>query len=217
MTRSEFIDFLKEFRRDLDENRSNWKNKTLEDFLEAMQACTEDVQRLCDNLEMNVDANRPTWDSFKIILEGASVYDENKNQKKLWRERWLCCINELTSLELQRKSWVDKSNINPHWSFVEFMCSYFDDLGIDNCYEYQLNQGWITRTEFDAISVWHQLLDKYDSPKNDDYNVEAILSDEKWLMVVEEGKKSKYELSKYISSDEKQILFEDVGYKLHLQ
>ena len=44
VTRIEFIEFLKEFRKDLEENKSNWENRTLEDFLEAMEAYTVDVQ-----------------------------------------------------------------------------------------------------------------------------------------------------------------------------
>ncbi|UII24236.1 hypothetical protein [Fulvivirga ligni] len=142
--------------------------------------------------------------------------NENQNQKKLWRDRWLSCINELTSFELQRKSWVDKSNTNPHWSFVEFMCSYFDDLGIDNNYEFQLKKGWITKKELDSIAAWHQLLDKYDSPKKDDYDVEAILTDKKWLMIIEEGEKAKNELSGNISDEEKRILLEEIDYKQYL-
>jgi len=137
-------------------------------------------------------------------------------QKELWRNRWLSCINELTSIELQRQSWTDKRNSNPHWSFVEFMCSYFDDLGIDNNYENQLKQGWITKEEFDSISAWHQLLDKYDSPKKDDYDVEAILTDEKWLMIIEEGEKAKNELRRNLSDEEKRVLLEEIDYKQYL-
>ncbi|WP_425562876.1 DUF7660 family protein [Marivirga lumbricoides] len=33
MTRIEFLEFLKGFREDLKENKSNWENNTLEDFL----------------------------------------------------------------------------------------------------------------------------------------------------------------------------------------
>ena len=77
--------------------------------------------------------------------------NEKQSQKGLWRNRWLRCVNELTSFELQQKSWVDKSNTNPYWSFVEFMCSYFDDLGIDNQYDYQLKENWITKNEFEII------------------------------------------------------------------
>ncbi|MDC6367215.1 MULTISPECIES: hypothetical protein [Flavobacteriaceae] len=75
MTRIEFIEFLKEFREDLKENKSNWENKTLEDFLEAMEAYIEDVQGFYDNMKMDVDADKPTWENFKKILKGASIYE----------------------------------------------------------------------------------------------------------------------------------------------
>ncbi len=134
-------------------------------------------------------------------------------QKELWRNRWLCCINELTSLELQRKSWLDKSNTNPHWSFVEFMCSYFDDLGIDNNYKDQLKEGWISKSEFEIFQSWHGLLDKYDSPKGDDYDVKAIIEDKDWQLIVKEGKKAKLVLSKTLSKGENQILIEEIDYR----
>jgi hypothetical protein len=137
-------------------------------------------------------------------------------QKELWRNRWLSCINELTSLELQRKSWLDKSNTNPHWSFVEFMCSYFDDLVIDNNYKELLNEGWISKSEFEIIQSWHGLLDKYDSPNNEDYDLEAILADKKWQQIVKEGEKAKSELSRLLSKDENQILNEEIDYTKYM-
>lgn len=75
MTRTEFIEFLKEFRKDLEENKSNWENRSLENFLEAMEAYTEDVQGYYDNMKMDIDADKPTWENFKTILQGASVYE----------------------------------------------------------------------------------------------------------------------------------------------
>ncbi len=75
MTRIEFIEFLKEFRNDLKENKSDWENKTLEDFLEAMGAYTEDVQAYYDNTNLNIDADKATWGNFKTILKGAAVYE----------------------------------------------------------------------------------------------------------------------------------------------
>lgn len=75
MTRFEFIEFLKEFRKDLEDNKSNWENKTLEDFLEAMEAYTEDVQGFYDNMKLDIDANVPTWENFMTILKGASIYE----------------------------------------------------------------------------------------------------------------------------------------------
>ena len=35
MTRIEFIAFLKEFKKDLKDDKSDWENRSLEDFLEA--------------------------------------------------------------------------------------------------------------------------------------------------------------------------------------
>lgn len=130
---------------------------------------------------------------------------KEQSQKELWRNRWLRCINELTSYNLQLKSWLDSSNANPHWSFIEFMCSYFDDLVIDNDYEYQLKENWISEPEFEIIREWHNLLDKYDSPNNDDHNREGILNDEKWKMIVKLGQEAKIELSRILKNEEKQI------------
>jgi len=132
--------------------------------------------------------------------------------KILWRNRWLDCINELTSLDLQNKSWLDKTHKNPHWSFVEFMCSYFDDLGIDDSYKYPLDKGWVTDKEFEIIRDWHEKLDKYNSPKNDDYDHVRILNDPKWLDILQSGLIIKRKLALILNEAEKKILNEEINY-----
>lgn len=134
------------------------------------------------------------------------------DDKKTWRERWLICINELTSLDLQKKSWLDKSNTNPHWSFVEFMCSYFDDLGIDNNYKYPIDSGWLTEHEFEIIKDWHVELNKYNSPQNDDYDHVAILTDPKWLTILQSGMTMKSNLASTLNEIEKKVLTNDINY-----
>ncbi len=134
------------------------------------------------------------------------------DDKNLWRERWLGCINELTSLDLQQKSWLDKTHTNPHWSFVEFMCSYFHDLGIDDHYKYPIDKGWLTNQEFEIIKDWHDALDKYDSPKNDDYDHSAILIDPKWLDILQVGQTMKSKLASTLNETEKNILTEEINY-----
>ena len=134
------------------------------------------------------------------------------NDKNLWRERWLSCINELTSLDLQKKSWLDKTNTNPHWSFVEFMNCYFDDLAIDDNYKYQLDKGWVTKKEYEIIKSWHIALDKYNSPKNDNYDNEAILNDPKWMEILQIGLAIKNELTKTLNETERQFLNEEIDY-----
>ena len=134
------------------------------------------------------------------------------DDKKLWRERWLGCINELTSLDLQKKSWLDKTHTNPHWSFVEFMCSYFDDLSIDDNYKYPIDSGWLTDQELKIIKDWHEALDKYNSPKNDDSDHEAILTDPNWLDIMQSGQIMKSKLASTLNETEKKILTEEINY-----
>ena len=134
------------------------------------------------------------------------------DDKNLWRERWLSCINQLTSLDLQKKSWLDKTHTNPHWSFVEFMCSYFDDLAIEDTYNYQLDKGWVTKLEFKIIKNWHIALDNYKSPKNDDYDNEAILDDPKWIEILRNGMEIRNELGKTLNDTERQFLTEEIDY-----
>jgi hypothetical protein len=133
-------------------------------------------------------------------------------QRELWRNRWLSSLNELTSLELQRASWLDKENANPHWSFVEFMCVYFDDLCNNNNYENQLKNGWLSQSEFETIKNWHELLGKYDSPKNDDHNCESIINDDVWQMIVREGQSVIKQLQVSLSEKEIQILTKEIDY-----
>lgn len=132
--------------------------------------------------------------------------------KDIWRKRWLSCINKLTSLDLQRKSWLDKTNTNPHWTFVEFMCTYFDDLAIDNSYKYQLEKEWVLKQEFEIIKEWHEELDKFHSPQNDDYDHEAILNDPKWLEIVQMGVNARNKLAKTLSERERQFLTDEIDY-----
>lgn len=134
---------------------------------------------------------------------------ENKN---LWREQWLSCINELTSLDLQQKSWLDKTPKNPHWSFIEFMCSYFDDLTIDDNYKYQLDKGWLTKEEFEIIQNWHITLDNYISPRNDDYDNESILNDPKWTEILLIGMETKNKLGENLNETERQFLTKEIDY-----
>ena len=134
------------------------------------------------------------------------------DDKNLWRERWLRCLNELTSLDLQKKSWLDKTHSNPHWSFIEFICSYFDELGIDDNYKYPIDNGLLTDQEFEIIKDWHEALDKYNPPKNDDYDHTAILTDPKWLDILQSGLTMKSKLASTLNETEKKILTEEINY-----
>jgi hypothetical protein len=126
--------------------------------------------------------------------------------KEIWRQNWLSSINELTSISLQTKSWLDLKNTNPHWSFVEFMCCYFDNLFSKYDYQYYIDNGWVSKHEYNIMKDWHEALDKYDSPANNDYDHNSILNDSKWLNIVKTGEIAKNALALTLNENEKQIL-----------
>ena len=137
------------------------------------------------------------------------------NDKNLWRARWLSCINELTSPDLQKKSWLDNTHSNPHWTFVEFMCSYFDDLAIAENYKYQLDKDWVTNSEYELIEDWHIALDKYNSP-NRDFDNEAILNDPEWIKILQIGIAARNNLAKILNDTERQFLSDEIDYLKHI-
>lgn len=79
---------------------------------------------------------------------------------------------------------------NPHYSFIECICSYFDDLSLDGNEGYigRLEEGLLTVSEVAAVAPLHSMLSAYSAPGGDDYDHEAILSDLAWWAVAEEAK-----------------------------
>lgn len=128
--------------------------------------------------------------------------------RELFRQRWLDDINQLTSYNLQKISWLDKAIENLHWSYAEFICSYFDDNCIYLGYDFFIKNGFISKIEYDTIKEWHTALDNYKEPKGND---ETILNDPKWIEIVEKGRVSKENLKKIISKHETSYL-EKINY-----
>lgn len=126
--------------------------------------------------------------------------------RKVWRLNWLGALGSLANIEMQQR-WLDQSIRNPAWSFAEFMCKYFDDLGwSDDGYEEKIRSGFVERDEYDCIKDFHAGLDTYKSP-NGDYDQSAVLSDPAWRKIVELGRLSIIELGKLIlDQEEKTVL-----------
>ena len=70
--RTSFIEFLGLLKEDLTRNNNSRKNKTLEDFLEAMTRYADDIQGYYDNnkneLGEQIKADIPSWRVFADIL-----------------------------------------------------------------------------------------------------------------------------------------------------
>lgn len=104
-----------------------------------------------------------------------------------WRLQWLACLQDFADLDLQFRMWLDPSNTNPHWSFVEFMCSYFDDTLHQRDYSWALSQGLVTPREAEAVASLHQALLSYKAPDGDDFDNLAVLRDPAWRAITTEA------------------------------
>lgn len=113
-----------------------------------------------------------------------------------WRRNWLGSIQEFADIDEQRAKWLDYSNLNPHYSFVEYMCSYFNDLGLsdhDNSYAWAIESKLVSQAEAAAVAEFHQLADMYECPNRDSTEHE-ILADPEWLKVVSAAQNARRQL-----------------------
>jgi hypothetical protein len=95
------------------------------------------------------------------------------------RHEWLAHLRDLGDLELQRHTWLNLKNTNPHWSYVEFVCSFPDDGQLDA----GLNEGWLQAGELRILRDFRKILVAYDSPTGS-YDHNGILADPAWQQVV---------------------------------
>ena len=127
--------------------------------------------------------------------------------RRAWRLRWWGCLSDFADIDLQRRRWLDPENTNPHWSYVEFMCSYLDDLLHDRGYHWASNEGLITEEEVQTVAALHGLLDRHEAPQGDDYDNEKVLNDPAWHEVVKSAKEAQASLLAILNDpDEKRAL-----------
>ncbi|MDB5424543.1 MAG: hypothetical protein JWQ29_1959 [Phenylobacterium sp.] len=130
--------------------------------------------------------------------------------RKHWRPRWLSSIQEFADIDIQRAKWLEPENTNRHWSFVEIMNCYFDDIGLSDAafgYEGWIEHGLITAAEAGAVAEFHAVASAYSSPRGDDYDNAGVLNDPKWLDVVNAAKSAQARLAELITdADERRLL-----------
>ena len=74
-SKEDFSNFLDVLYQDYKENKSEWENIELEDFLEALARYLRDVDGYYKNLKIDVNSKQPSWRLFADILCGARVYE----------------------------------------------------------------------------------------------------------------------------------------------
>lgn len=102
-----------------------------------------------------------------------------------WRQNRLESIAEFADLDLQRRSWsggVDYGS--PCWSFIEWMCRYFDDYSLSAGHAVFIADGLMSHAEADAVREFHAAAEAYKAPGGNGHDHAAILSDPAWLNVV---------------------------------
>ena len=73
--RKSFVKFIELLHVDLHTNPTEWENKTLEEFLEAMTRYAEDIQGYYDNTNQAVNADEASWQLFADIFKGSTMYE----------------------------------------------------------------------------------------------------------------------------------------------
>ena len=73
-SKEDFINFIELLINDLKNNSGEWENNSLESYLEAMAACTEDMDGYYQNMRMPIPQN-VNWKVFANILISAKMYE----------------------------------------------------------------------------------------------------------------------------------------------
>lgn len=95
--------------------------------------------------------------------------------------------------------WLDPKNTNPHWSYVEFMCSYFNDVLHDRTYAELVAQDLVSAAEAALIEPLHALLDKHEAPDGNDWNAAGVLADPAWQTVIIEAAAANARLARLLT------------------
>jgi hypothetical protein len=103
---------------------------------------------------------------------------------------WLDSFAELGNLELQRVAWLNPHNRNPHWTYIEAVESYFEQLELRNGYGYAIENGIVSVEEAAIAARTHELLVAYEPPAGDACDHAAILADSQWHTVCAEAQKA---------------------------
>ena len=112
---------------------------------------------------------------------------DKQDSIKNWRRRWLFCLFEFSHLTFQRKLWVEAAYPDIIGDYGEGMCQYFDDLGFDDNYVNEIDNGYISKEEYNTIKEFHELLSEYDDKEKSD---SEILVDSDWIEISEIGLKT---------------------------
>jgi Ricin-type beta-trefoil lectin domain len=113
----------------------------------------------------------------------------DQESRKTWRTNWLESLYFFSNLNFQETLWSGKikSAID---CYTEAVSDYFDQLNLQDNYEWALQEELLSKIEFDIVKKFHDNLLDYAPPKNDLWNYRAILNDSKWKIVCDSAREA---------------------------
>jgi hypothetical protein len=106
------------------------------------------------------------------------------------RRWWFNSVYQISDLELQRRTWLDPANRNPHWSYVEFVCLFPDDDQLDDA----TRRGFLSMEEHAILIDLNRALVLHKAPGGDDYDNAAVLGDPAWHAVAAQAEAARQRL-----------------------
>jgi hypothetical protein len=85
------------------------------------------------------------------------------------RRQWFGSVYEIANIEHQRRTWLTPPTDSPHWSYVEFYCSYPDADQL----KFARDRGHLSAKEFELLVAVHEALISHRA--TDEYDNRAIL------------------------------------------
>jgi hypothetical protein len=95
------------------------------------------------------------------------------------RRWWFQMVYEIFDRELQRRTWLDPTNRNRHWSYAEVACSFPRVAELDDAER----RGIISAEEHAIMVELSTALHRHKAPGRDIYDNAAVLKDPAWRAV----------------------------------
>jgi hypothetical protein len=94
------------------------------------------------------------------------------------RRQWFSSVREMADIDYQRRTWLYPPDDSPHWSYIEFCCSFPDADQL----KFSRDRGHLNAEEFELLIALGEAINCYEA--KDDYDNREILEDPNWRTVV---------------------------------
>jgi hypothetical protein len=113
----------------------------------------------------------------------------NNELRKNVRLNWLDSLFEFSHHEFQNKVWLKAEFEDYVSNYSEAICSYFDDLNMNDGFDWFMSEGFATQEEFSLFDAVHRQLKEYaEHPEKQNLMDIDILEDIEWIELTKNAK-----------------------------